>query len=169
LAEDKKADAGGDAGKTSKKRMNPLVLVAVGAAIGGAGVVAFLPKPAPVVHVDEGPKWEIVGYEPAMTLTFNPRVERGSAPIVRVTFRIDVKQDARKAADVRKAMTERRDRMKHRVLMVLRDQPLQIFTSGSDGTNILTKRLITELNAELFPTGLAQVDDIVYDDIYVRR
>lgn len=170
MSEDKKADGGGDAGKaTRKKGLSPLLMVAIGAALGGAGVAVLAPKPQPTVEVDRQPRYEIVGYEPEISFVFNPRVERGSSPNVRVRFTLDVKQDVKKAAEVKDVIAQRIDRAKSRALVVLMDQPLQVFQSGSEGIRLLTKRLISEFNTELFPTGLATVEDIVYRDVFIQK
>ena len=165
MAEDKDGEAKPPAAK--KRRLMPLACVLVGAALGGAGVVFLAPKPEPKPSGPATPQIEIVHYPDRMKFVFNPRVEKGTR-MVRLEFALDVKQDALQAETVVESIKTNWERARSRVLIVLKDQPVGLFTNGSEGMRRLTKDLCDELTASLFPGGVAKVDDVIYTDVFVQ-
>lgn len=168
MAEDKKKKKKeGDKGN-KKKGLPPLVLVAVGAALGGAGVVFVAPRHEPVT-VDPTPlvpKKVQVEVDKSIDHNFNPRVERGkSMGSVKIKFNyVTLEQDSEIAEELIKRNW---DRMTSNVLLFLSSQtPEQIM----DPENILhlEKQLRESMTLTLFPpeegekTGIAVVKEILW-------
>lgn len=152
---------------TRRKLLPMLALLAVGAIGGGAGAVLMMPKPDQQSSGPPQPQIEIVHYPDKIVHMFNPRVERGTKS-VRLGFTLDVQLDLRRRTEIEALIRTHWDRANSRVLMLLKDQPLQTFTSGADGMRKLAHEMATELTATMFPAGEAKVVDIVYTDMMVQ-
>lgn len=177
-----------------KSGLLPILLVAVGAAIGGAGVVLLSPKPKPVEHGPPAP--EIVAYEhPAvLEFTFNPQVKRGYKT-ARVEFKFVYEAD-RKAvegehaaaggegaggghggggepagpehlAPVPQAIKTYWNKASARCFEVLSSQDVETLTTP-DGKKYLKRLLIDELDATLFPDKQARVIDVYLMKVFVQ-
>ena len=166
MAEEKSKKEDGKAGK--KKGLPPLVLVAVGAALGGAGTVVMVPKPEPV-HANPTPnvpKKVHADVEKSIEHSFNPKVSRGKAIAV-VNFKfsyVTLEQDSEEAQQMIKRNW---DRMTSKVLLLLADQtPKQI--QDSENNLHLEKQLRETMTLTLFPpmegdkAGIAVVREILW-------
>jgi flagellar basal body-associated protein FliL len=174
-----------------KKGLPAIALVAVGAALGGAGVVFLAPKPEPAPHGPAQP--ELVSYEhpDPMEFTFNPQVKRGyKTALVSLKFVYEadrklVEGDAAHAADgggghdkadpkaaapmapVPSAIKTYWNRATSRCYEVLSNQDVETLTSP-DGKKYLKQLLIDEIGASLFPEGQARVVDVYLMKIFVQ-
>lgn len=175
-----------------KRGLLPILLVAVGAAIGGAGVVLLSPKPKPVEHAPPPP--EIVAYEhpDVLEFTFNPQVKRGYKTAL-VQFKFVYEADrklvegdhAHGAAEsggghgaaepaapahlppVLEAIKTYWNKASARCFEVLSGQDIDTLTTP-DGMTYLKRLLIDELNATLFPEKQARVVDVYLLKIFVQ-
>jgi len=149
------------------KRIPVLLLVAVGAVLGGAGVVVALPPkkteppaakaPAPVIPVQHPDLMEYV---------FNPRTEAGKAAAsISFYFVYEVSQDLEaKAFEQIKANW---DRARSKCLELLTGRMVKDMNTDS-GKAMLAKDLITELDAALFPAKpekVARVSEVLWAKI----
>jgi flagellar basal body-associated protein FliL len=184
LAEDKDTQ---EPAPARKKGLPAIALVAVGAALGGAGVVFLAPKPEPVAHGPAQP--EIVSYEhpDAMEFTFNPQVKRGyKTALVSLKFVYEadrklVEGDAAAhigngqsdpnapaaLAPVPAAIKTYWNRATSRCNEVLSAQDVDTLTSP-DGKRHLKRLLIDELGASFFPDGQARVVDVYLMKTFVQ-
>jgi flagellar basal body-associated protein FliL len=151
VSDDKKKEADGKADDGKKKKGWPaVVMVAVGAAIGGAGVVFLVPPKtvevqAPVVVLVD----EQVEHPDKMEFRFNPRAEAGKAYAnISFTFEYSVREDKKDAAF--EAIKHGWGRARSNVIELLCGMTAKELQSPS-GKRILAKSLIETLDATLFP------------------
>lgn len=152
-----------------KSRLMPVALVAAGAMLGGAGVV-LLGKP-PAEQRPAGPpipRIEVVHYPDQMEFRFNPKSDKGNKS-ARVVLKLDIEVDLNRKTEIEEALKARWDRAKSRVLLVLKDQPHTVFSGGSDQLIRLSKEIVDELTASLFPEGQARVKDVLYTDVMLLQ
>lgn len=90
---EKKDDEGG-----KKSPLMPIILVGVGAALGGAGVVMMNPKPAHEKHAPKPREIVDVLHSEDYSITFNPRDGRQRVVRTRITFRYVVDKELATAA-----------------------------------------------------------------------
>ena len=152
MADDKKKEADGKAEDGKKKKgLPPVVLVALGAALGGAGVVFAVPPKtvevkAPVVVLAT----EQIEHPDKLEFRFNPRAETGkSYASVSFTFEYSVREDKKDAAF--EAIKHGWGRARSQVTELLCGMTAQELQSPG-GKRILAKSLIETLDATLFPT-----------------
>ncbi|MBL8754724.1 MAG: flagellar basal body-associated FliL family protein [Planctomycetes bacterium] len=153
MAEEKKKEGDGKAEEGKKKKgLPPIVLIAVGAIVGGAGVVFAVPpkvveKPAEVKVY----KTFDVTHPDVIQHEFNPRTKAGKS-MVRVAFKFvyEVREDLEKAAfeELKKNWEEVRSRS----LLLLKTRSFEELNSEA-GVRILENDMITELDRILFPMG----------------
>jgi flagellar basal body-associated protein FliL len=150
-----------------KKRIPSFLLVAVGAVLGGAGVVVALPpkkveppaakKPSPVIQVQHPDLMEYV---------FNPRTEAGKAAAsISFYFVYEVSEDLEaKAFEQIKANW---DRARSNCVTLLTGRMVKDMNTDS-GKAMLAKDLIVELDAALFPAKpekIARVSEVLWAKI----
>ncbi|MCC6670505.1 MAG: hypothetical protein IT458_05550 [Planctomycetes bacterium] len=158
-----------------KGGLKTLVLVAVGAALSGAGVVYFLPNAAkqPANHGPVEPEMELVELPDKFDFVFNARAERGTKS-AKVTFLIVLRQDKKDAARVAEAVRANFNRAYSRALVVLKGQTAASLLEDEE-IRKLTVILCRELSETLFPGWDAmrpehrpRVDDLLWLQIYVQ-
>lgn len=151
MAEEKKteADAKADGGK-KKKGLPPLVLVAVGAIVGGAGVVFAVP-PKTVEVAQPVKVWEMldVTHPDPIQHEFNPRTKAGKGiGRVALKFVYRVREDQEEAAF--EQIKEHWELANSNVLLLLKTRSMEELNSES-GVRMLEKDLIDDLDQTLFP------------------
>ena len=190
MAEDKdKAKGKGKDEAPAKKRLPPVVLVLLGAMVGGAGVVFMAPQPEPIPHGPPPKDIRLYDHPEPMEFMFNPVAERGHHQ-ARVSFVFTYKadshdvelhtdgagggghgggSDAAPAAlpPVLLAIKTNWNRAYSRCLEVLANEKAQAL-NDPDGKRRIKRRLIDELSATLFPDGIATVDDILWKGFFVQ-
>ncbi len=166
MAEDEKKKE--DAKEGKKKGLPPLVLVAVGAALGGAGVVFMAPKQEQVQDEPRPSVPEIIDcmVEDPIEHNFNPRTDRGrSAATFSFKFSYRVSKDNAEEAE---ALREKNwDLMKSKVLLLFMQHTPEELTDTKE--NIHLEKLMREtMTLSLFPpeeggeSGIAVVKDILW-------
>ena len=149
MADDKKKEEqGAEDGK--KKGLPPIVLIAVGAIVGGAGVVFAIPpktveveKPAPVYEDIDVTHPDLIRKE------FNPRTRTGKG-VARVSFKFvyTVREDREHEAF--ELIKERWDQANSRVLLLFKTRTMEELQSET-GVRMLEHELMQELDRVLFP------------------
>lgn len=150
MAEDKQKENDAKADQARKKSLPALVLVAVGAIVGGAGV-AFVVPPKTIAVVEPPKVLELVDvtHPDVIQHEFNPRTRAGKG-IVRValkfvyTVREDLEDDA--FAQL-KANWEQAN---SNVLLLLKTRSMEELQSEA-GVRMLERDLIDDLDRTLFP------------------
>jgi flagellar basal body-associated protein FliL len=150
-----------------KKRVPMLVWIGVGAALGGAGVVAALPSPAaPVVAPAPPPSPALlqVQHPDVIDLQCNPRTQAGKAYLhVEFYFVYTVRADREAAAF--ESIKAHWDRARSNALLLLRGRTMTEL-QGDNGHAVLTKDLVDELDATLFPgraaDKIARVTEVLW-------
>ena len=95
--EEEKEDQPEEQPKSKRGLVSAMILVALGAAGGGAGMVLFTPPPA--VHENPGnrlPEYELVEHADIMKFLINPQTDRGGRITARIGFRFVYKGDKHK-------------------------------------------------------------------------
>jgi flagellar basal body-associated protein FliL len=169
VADDKKKEDSNDEGK--KKGLSPLVMIAIGALVGGAGVVFAIPPKTVEVEV-EAPPLEYVEVEhPDLILhTFNPR-QRAGKGVAKVSFRFvfTVREDLQDAAY--EAMKLHWNMANSKVLSVLRSRSVKELQSET-GERMLEHDLIKALNEVFFHVEggdpIAQITEIMWGEILLQ-
>jgi flagellar basal body-associated protein FliL len=152
VAEDKKkeGDAKGDEGK-KKKGLPPIVLIAVGAIVGGAGVVFAVPpktvQPQQTHEPSVPPEIDVLHPDP-LKKTFNPRTKAGKGT-ARIEFKFvyTVRKDLE--ADAFTLIKENWEQANSDALMLLKRRSMEELNSDT-GMRMLEKDLIEELDRALF-------------------
>lgn len=168
---DKKKEEGED-GK--KKGLPPIVLVAVGAALGGAGTVFMLPTPEPdqAAHVPEVPEIERVLHPDAVEHNFNPRNNRSKA-MAQIHLKFIYKTYKDDADAAHEEIKQHWEIMRSKVLFELQKQsPDELL--HADNRPQLEKVLRETMTLSLFPaedgekTGIAVVDEVLITKLLVN-
>jgi flagellar basal body-associated protein FliL len=169
-----------------KKKLTPILMVVLGAVLGGAGVVFLAPQPPQREHAPTAPDIRLYDHPTAMEFTINPVVERGSKTAM-VQFLFSYKADHRdvqpggdgaghgadaeggsaELSPVLKSIAINWNRAYSRCLEVLSNQKASVFVDP-EGKRRLKRTLIDELSATLFPDGIATVDDILWKKMFVQ-
>lgn len=152
-----------------KKRIAPLIFVAVGAALGGAGVALLAPKPKPaeLQHPKE-PELVHVQCADKMEFTFNPKVERGRMTgVVSFYFVVRHRDDKKEEERVNRLIKDNWERGRSRVLEVLMSQSAAEL-QAPDGKKHLRKQICDELSVTFFMGGEALVADVYWDKFFVQ-
>ena len=156
-------------GKKKKgKLMSALVFVALGAAVGGAGVAVFTPLPTKQEDTgNRAPEFELVEYDDIMKFLVNPQAERGGRITARIGFRFVCKRDKHKSKQVLKSIKAYWNKAYSRCLMVISNQDVK-FLATAEGKQALRKTLVDELSLTLFPGGLATIEDILWTEYFLQ-
>lgn len=164
MSEDKKKDEQKpDEGK--KKGLSPIVMIAIGAIVGGAGAVFAIPPKTVEVKVEE-PHYELVDvkHPDSLKITFNPRTKAGKG-----TARVEFKFEFRVREDLEEQAFEQIkthwEQAKSNALMLLKKRSMEELQSEV-GMQILAKDLIDDLDRSLFAEGerIAKVVNILWID-----
>ena len=151
MAEDKKKEGDGkaDEGKKKKKGLPPIVLIAVGAIVGGAGVVFAVP-PKTVEQKHEEPVHhdiDVIHPDP-LKKTVNPRTAAGKGT-ARIEFKFvyTVREDLE--GEAFKLIKQNWEQANSDALMLLKRRSMAELQSDT-GVRILEKDMIDELDRALF-------------------
>ena len=166
MSEDKKkdGDAKAEAGK-KKKGLPPIVLIVVGAIVGGAGAVFAIPPKTVQVEVKPVQHQMLDLLHPdAIQHEFNPRTKAGKG-MVRVSFkfRYTVRDDNEAAAF--ETLKKRWEEAKHSSLLLLKQRSMEELQTDA-GIQVLQRDLIENLDQMLFPAGkdkVAKVTMVLFD------
>ncbi|MGE3171503.1 MAG: flagellar basal body-associated protein FliL [Planctomycetota bacterium] len=171
MADDTKKEADGKGDGAKKKGLPPIILIAVGAAIGGAGVVFAVPPKQVEVPVHE-PVHEFlpVQHPDLMEFQFNPRTAAGKKYASASFYFVYVVRDDMEAAAF-ESIKSHWDRARSNVLELLGARTMEEL-NAENGKRVLAKDLVDELNATLFPGGrdekVAQVTEILWSKWIVQ-
>ncbi|MBK8097379.1 MAG: flagellar basal body-associated FliL family protein [Planctomycetes bacterium] len=178
MAEDKKKDGDAKAQEGAKKKGLPaIVLIALGAIVGGAGVVFAVPPKTVEKKVAEPPREDVdVEHPDKLTFKFNPQTGTGSA-FANVSFyfvytlkHITAAEEKKKEETAYDQIKTNMTRARSNVLMMLKARTKSDLQSES-GRRVLTADLIKELNASLFPGEHGKhfvVSDVLWEDWMVQ-
>lgn len=172
MADDKKKKEGDKEGK--KKGLPPIVLVAIGAALGGAGMVVMSPTPAPVEsqHLPIVPVKVLTEVDKTVEHSFNPNTDRGKS-MASVSFRFNYVTLEPDSAAAEEAVKHNWDRMSSSVLLLLSAQTPEQIKSTKNSLH-LEKQLREAMTLSLFPpqegekTGIAVVKEILWRKKFVQ-
>jgi flagellar basal body-associated protein FliL len=170
VAEEKKKDGDAKAEGAKKKKLPPIVMVALGAILGGAGVVFALPpkvvekpvEPKVVPPVD-------VEHPDKMSFKFNPRTQAGkSFASLSFCFVYTVQDEKEPKDEAFELIKANWGRAKSRVLMLLKSRTPSDLNS-ENGQNILAADVMKELDKTLFDPlpgkeRVARVTDVLWED-----
>lgn len=171
MADDKKQGADQKAEGGKKKGLPTIVLIAVGAIVGGAGVVFAVPpktveveKP-PVVYEDLD-----VTHPDLISKEFNPRTRAGKG-VARVSFKFvyTVREDHEQQAF--EQIKEHWEQANSNTLMILKTRSMEELQTES-GIRILEHDLLSDLDQTLFPghgdEKVATVTRILWKDLLLQ-
>lgn len=169
MAEDKQKEGEAAAGG-KKKGLSAIVMIAVGAVLGGAGVVVALPPKKIEVPVEKPPpKIQPIKHPDVMEVTFNPQAEAGKAfGSIKFKFVYEVREDLEEAAH--KQLADNWDRAKNDCLMMLCARTSREIGDPA-GKRAVVKALLDTLDAALFPDDghkLARVTEVLVSDLMVQ-
>lgn len=165
MADNKKKEGDGKPEEGKKKGLPAIVMVAVGAILGGAGVVFAVP-PKVVEKPVEQKKYELVDvtHPDLIDHSFNPKSGRGIAQ-VKFRFIYTVREDLEeKAFD---SIKENWEKARSQCLGILCSVSREELNSEA-GKAYLRSNLVDELDRTLFPdrpTKIAKVTDILWDKL----
>lgn len=148
--------------------LSAMFLVALGAGLGGAGVVLCLPPPPKLESArTPAPEYELVEHENVMRFRVNPQTEQGNRITASVGFRFVYKRDKHKAKKALKAITDYWNQAYSRCLMVISNQD-ERFLASADGKQALRRMLVSELTLSFFPQKTAAVEDILWTEYLLQ-
>lgn len=161
MSDDKKKDADPKAEEGKKKKgLPPIVMIAVGAIVGGAGVVFAIPPKTVEVKVEE-PVYEVVDvkHPDKISVTFNPRTKAGKGTarcVFKFTYR--VREDLEdQAFEQVKANWEQAG---SNALMLLRKRSMEELQSET-GMQILAADMIADLDRTIFAGAEPRIAKVV--------
>jgi flagellar basal body-associated protein FliL len=151
VAEDKKKEADGKAEDGKKKKgLPPVVMIAIGAIVGGAGVVFAVPPKTVEVKVEEKHHELVdVTHPDPVKHEFNPRTKAGKGIArVELKFVYTVRED--REAEAFEAIKEKWDLLRSNILLILKTRSMEELQSES-GMRSLERDIIDDLDRTLFP------------------
>ena len=172
MADDKKKEDDGKPEAAPKKRLPSVVLVAVGAIAGGAGVVFAVPPKVVEVKVEQRRLEDVdVTHPDALKVTFNPRSRAGKGT-ARAEFKFvyTVREDREQEAFA--AIAAGWDEASSKTLMMMKNRSMEELQTDF-GLRALERDLIDELDRVLFPATakagatdkVARVSRLVWRDL----
>ena len=172
MADDKKKDADPKAGEAKKKKGLPaIVLVVVGAVLGGAGVVVAVPPKVKQVHVPP-PVFEVleITHPDAIKKTLNLQSASGKGTArVELKFVYSVREDREREAFER--IKANWDEVNSKALLMMKNRSRKDLQSDP-GIAELQKDLVDEFDRLLFPgkaeEKVAKVERVVWVDLLVQ-
>ena len=166
MAEDKKKDADGKAEGKQKRGLPAIVMVAVGAIAGGAGVVFVVP-PKQIEVPAQAKKYEPVDvtHPDFIEHAFNPKSKAGRGiATMKFLFVYTVREDLE--ADAFAMIKENWSLAKSNTLLILTNRSIEEFNNEAS-IRILEKDLIDDLDRTLFPgkkgEKIARVTRVLWD------
>ncbi|MFK7739082.1 MAG: hypothetical protein AB8H80_02075 [Planctomycetota bacterium] len=164
MADEKKKEEEGEEGK--KKGLPPIVMIAIGALVGGAGVVFAIPPKTVEVPVEE-PHYEDIDvtHPDVIKKEFNPRTRAGKG-VARVSFKFvyTVREDLEH--DAYEQIKSKWDEANSRALLLFKTRSMEELTSEA-GIRLLEHDLIEEMDKVLFGDSeekLAKVTRVMWID-----
>ena len=155
MAEEKKKEADGKAedGKKKKKGLPAIVMVAVGAIVGGAGVVFAVPPKVKIEKVQEKPHELIDVKHPDEILhEFNPKSRGAGRGIARMSFKFVYTVRDDHVDEAFEQIKEHWEDARSVTLDVFANRSWEELNSEA-GRRMLEKDLIDELDRALFPAA----------------
>ncbi|MBM4061721.1 MAG: flagellar basal body-associated FliL family protein [Planctomycetes bacterium] len=150
MAEEKKKEGDGKADQARKKGLPAIVMIAVGAIAGGAGVVFAVPPKEKVVIVAEKPPELIdVRHPDEIQHEFNPKSDAGRR-IARVNFKFVYTVLETREKEAFELLQRHWEEAKAATLEVLANRAIDELSSET-GRRLLEKDLVDELDRTLFP------------------
>ena len=148
MADDKKKEA--DAKAAKKKGLPPIVMIAVGAILGGVGVVfAIPPKTVEVMVAEPVHEYADVTHPDQIKHEFNPRTKAGKGiASLALKFVYTVREDQEHEAF--EQIKEHWDEANSNVLKIMKLRSMEELQAEA-GVSILEKDLIDDLDRTLFP------------------
>lgn len=165
MAEEKTKDADQKAAGKQKKGLPPIVMIALGAVVGGAGVVfAVPPKTIEVKQEVKPPEVVDVTHPDLIQHEFNPRTKAGRGMgRVALKFVYRVREDLE--ADAFEKIKENWEQANSNVLLILKTRSMEELQSES-GVRTLEKDIIDDLDRTLFPgdpkTKVARITRVMW-------
>jgi flagellar basal body-associated protein FliL len=165
VAEDKQKNGEAKAEPVKKKGLPPIVLIAVGAIVGGAGAVFAIPPKTVEVKVEPKKHIQLDLLHPDPILhEFNPRTKAGKG-MVRVSFkfRYSVRDDQEDQAF--EQLKTRWEEAKSSTLLLLKQRSMEELQTDA-GIQVLKKDLVENLDQQLFPAGkdkVAKITNVLFD------
>ena len=150
--------------------MSAMILAALGAGLGGAGVVLFTsPSGKKEETGHRAPEYQLVEHEDIMKFLVNPQTERGGRITARIGFRFVYKRDKHKAKRTLRSIKDYWNKAYSRCLMVISNQDVK-FLSTDEGKQTLRRALVGELTLTLFPPPdkIAIVQDILWTEYFLQ-
>ena len=150
MADEKTKDASAKPEGKKKKGLPPLVLIAVGAIAGGAGVVfAVPPKTVEVKQEVKPPELVDVTHPDVIQHEFNPRTKAGKGMgRVALKFVYRVRED--QEATAFDSIKENWEQANSNVLLILKTRSMEELGSEA-GMRTLEKDILDDLDRTLFP------------------
>lgn len=151
MSEEKKKEGDAKTEGAKKKGLSPMILIVVGAIVGGAGAVFAIP-PKTVEKVVEKPKPKALDllHPDEIQHEFNPRTKAGKG-MVRLSFkfRYDTREDLEEQAY--EQLKQHWEEAKSVTLLLFRERGMEELQSPP-AVKVLEKDLIEALDHTLFPT-----------------
>lgn len=171
MAEQKKNEADGKVAAGKKKGLPSLVLVAVGAIVGGAGVVVAVPAKVERVEVQAPPLEEIdVTHPDPIKKLVNLQSNTGKgAARVEFKFVYTVRED--REGDAFRMIKANWEQANSDALKLLKNRSVKELQSEL-GLKTLEKDLVDELDRVLFPgkgaDKVARISRVLWVDLYIQ-
>jgi len=165
VAEEKKPDADQKADGKKKKGLPPIVMIALGAIAGGAGVVFAVPPKTIEVHKEVKPvEYVDVTHPDLIQHEFNPRTKAGKGVgRVALKFVYRVREDQEDPAF--DSIKENWEQAQSNVLLILKTRSYEELNTEA-GVRTLEKDILDDLDRTLFPgdqkTKLARVTRVMW-------
>ncbi|GAB4142705.1 MAG: hypothetical protein Fur0037_10010 [Planctomycetota bacterium] len=170
MAEEKKKESEGKEEAPAKKGLPAIAMVAVGAILGGAGVVFAVPPKTVEVPVEKpAPRIQPIRHPDVMEITFNPQTEAGKGfASIKFKFTYEVREDLEEQAH--ELLVDNWDRARSNCLFMLSSRTSRELNSDS-GKRAVVKDLIDELDRSFFPddgTKFARVTEVWVTELMLQ-
>lgn len=163
MAEDKKKEAEAKAEGGKKKGLSALVMIAVGAVIGGAGVVFVVPpKKIEVPVAKPALRIQPIKHPDVLEITFNPQTDAGKGfASIKFKFTYEVREDL--VATAEQQVVDHWDRARQNCLFMLCGRTVRDLQGPNK--QALAKDLMDTLDKALFPDDEHKVAHVT--EVYV--